>query len=850
MWETGITMIKNNLFLILFLSMSLTSVANRNAKVSKIFVDRHGVMRDVETRQEVSYFGVNYTVPFAHAYRALGHLDVDRKKAIERDVYHMWRLGFNAFRIHVWDVEISDAAGNLLHNDHLDLLDYLVAELKKRGIDIVLTTQTNFGNGYPERNIDTGAYSYDYEKCQIHDTEEAIRIQERYIYQFAIHQNPYTGMSYAADPDIIALEINNEPCHSGEAAAATRYINRMVASARKGGWEKLFFYNVSHNGQIVQGFLDADIQGGTYQWYPVGLVAGFERKGNFLPLVDNYDIPFRNNRNFNKLAKIIYEYDPADNLYSYLHPAMVRTLRKEGFQWITQFSYDPIDMARFNTEYQTHYLNLAYTPQKALSMMIAAEVARTIPRGADFGVYPRDTIFADFRVSYPHNLSEMNSEHKFIYSNNTLTRPLAPDKLLQVAGWGNSPLVRYQGSGAYFLDKVDDDTWRLEVMPDLLLTDDPFKKPSLQREVGAIIYREQPMSIHLPSLGEAYSYRAINSNNQRSGKATDGSMTIYPGTYLLSKNPDNTPTLVDPSFVAPSETEKVFEVVHHPAKNIVKGDSLTIRATMFTKTMPDSLVIYPREVSFWSSHNKVYKMHRTSGYQYEATIATDSTGDEFAYNIVAYTPHGARTFPQNEPGTPLSWDFNSSLYYRTTMVSESSPIILIEPDTKQETEVYTIPGAQKAILQYIHRAPVGHNVYRLDYHPSAGWPVGDAPMVVMKRYVGNMLGWHPTLSHKHSLVVSLEEYKGFGQLELSLISSLGITYSTFVTPKALIEVPVTQLKQSPTLILPAPFPDFLSRRFESTTDIPFRTEDIEFVQITIHGEATPITLEIKGVWLQ
>lgn len=401
-------MLKNNLFLILFLSMSLTSVANRNAKVSKIFVDRHGVMRDVETRQEVSYFGVNYTVPFAHAYRALGHLDVDRKKAIERDVYHMWRLGFNAFRIHVWDVEISDAAGNLLHNDHLDLLDYLIAELKKRDIDIVLTTQTNFGNGYPERNIDTGAYSYDYEKCQIHDTEEAIRIQERYIYQFAIHQNPYTGKSYAADPDIIAVEINNEPCHSDEAAAATRYINRMVASARKGGWEKLFFYNVSHNGQIVQGFLDADIQGGTYQWYPVGLVAGFERKGNFLPLVDNYDIPFRNNRNFNKLAKIIYEYDPADNLYSYLHPAMVRTLRKEGFQWITQFSYDPIDMARFNTEYQTHYLNLAYTPQKALSMMIAAEVARTIPRGADFGVYPRDTIFADFRVSYPHNLSEMN----------------------------------------------------------------------------------------------------------------------------------------------------------------------------------------------------------------------------------------------------------------------------------------------------------------------------------------------------------------------------------------------------------------------------------------------------------
>jgi hypothetical protein len=29
-----------------------------------------------------------------------------------------------------------------------------------------------------------------------------------------------------------------------------------------------------------------------------------------------------------------------------------------------------------------------------------------------------------------------------------------------------------------------------------------------------------------------------------------------------------------------------------------------------------------------------------------------------------------------------------------------------------------------------------------------------------------------------------------------------------------------------------------------------KTEEIEFVQITIDGEAKPITLEIKGIWLQ
>lgn len=48
---------------------------------------------------------------------------------------------------------------------------------------------------------------------------------------------------------------------------------------------------------------------------------------------------------------------------------------RPGFQWITQFAYDPIDLAFANTEYQTHFLNLAYTPGIRLSAMkIAAEL--------------------------------------------------------------------------------------------------------------------------------------------------------------------------------------------------------------------------------------------------------------------------------------------------------------------------------------------------------------------------------------------------------------------------------------------------------------------------------------------
>ncbi|NIS63879.1 MAG: hypothetical protein GTO05_01785, partial [Gemmatimonadales bacterium] len=91
-----------------------------------VTVGDDGVMRWTATGAEVAQFGVNYSAPFAHAYRAFGQLGMDRKQAIDADVLHFARLGLDAYRIHVWDREVSDNEGNLVANDHLDLLDYLL----------------------------------------------------------------------------------------------------------------------------------------------------------------------------------------------------------------------------------------------------------------------------------------------------------------------------------------------------------------------------------------------------------------------------------------------------------------------------------------------------------------------------------------------------------------------------------------------------------------------------------------------------------------------------------------------------------------------------------------------------
>src|SRR5688572_6896977 len=406
------------LFFVTILALSsIKNHAQSQRKSNLLHVDEKGVLRHTHDKKEASFFGVNYTTPFAHAYRAHKALGVDLENAIRQDVYHFARLGFDAFRVHVWDTEISDTAGNLLDNDHLRLFDFLLAELKKRNIKTIITPIAFWGNGYPERDERTPGFARKYGKGGSTVNDTAIKAQENYLQQFFKHVNPYTKLSYQDDPDVIAVEINNEPSHSGPKAGVTSYINRLAAAIKSTGWSKPVFYNISQGPFYADAVAGSVVDGFSFQWYPSGLVSGNTLKGNYLPNVDQYTIPFDTIPAFAKKALMVYEFDAADILDSYMYPVMAKSFRQAGFQWATQFAYDPMAIAHANTEYQTHYLNLAYTPSKAISMLIASKVFHNAPRLKKYGAYPADSVFDSFRVSYKESLSEMNTAQEFYYSN-------------------------------------------------------------------------------------------------------------------------------------------------------------------------------------------------------------------------------------------------------------------------------------------------------------------------------------------------------------------------------------------------------------------------------------------------
>ena len=520
--------------LTLLLSCFIIDIGLMSAQ-DQVVIGDDGIMRWRKDNKEITGFGVNYTVPFAHAYRSGKKLGVNLKEAIDQDVYHFARLGLDLFRVHVWDTEISDTLGNLLDNEHLELFDYLLLKLQERNIRSVITPIAYWGNGWPDRDEPTPGFSHKYGKSACLTDTNAIRAQENYLTQFVSHINRYTGKSYKDDPQILAFEVCNEPHHRGTPEEVTLFVSKMVNAIRSTGTTKPVFYNVTHSVHLADAYFDGGIDGGTFQWYPTGLGFQKELQGNMLPNVDKYEIPFEDVLKENGAARFVYEFDAADMGTSYMYPAMARSFRTAGMQLATHFSYDPIYLAPYNTEYNTHYMNLAYAPQKALSLMICAEVFRTIPLYKDYGVYPDNAKFGPFRVSYEENLAEMLTDEKFIYTNHTSSKIPHPEKLKLIAGYGNSALVNYEGRGAYFLDKFAEGIWRLEVFPDPLWINNLFGRNSLDQKVAVIMPHERrKMKINLPEFEHGYFIESVDWRDSIIYREVrDEAVMLKPGVYLL-----------------------------------------------------------------------------------------------------------------------------------------------------------------------------------------------------------------------------------------------------------------------------------------------------------------------------
>ncbi|MBD1396028.1 cellulase family glycosylhydrolase [Pontibacter sp. JH31] len=846
-----------------FTLLSLLSLAIPvfGQQTNPVYVDKQGVLRWQKGNAEANFFGVNYTVPFAYGYRSHKALGLDVEKAIDQDVYHMARLGFNAFRVHVWDTEISDSLGNLLQNEHLRLFDYLVHQLKQRNIKILITPIAFWGPGYPEPDIDTGSFSSKYGKQKAVTEEAALKAQERYLEQFLKHVNPYTKLTYQDDPDVIAAEVNNEPHHTGPKERATEYINRMVSVMRATGWTKPIFYNISESPAYADAVAKANVDGVSFQWYPTGLVANRTLQGNFLPHVDKYQIPFDTIPQFAGKARMVYEFDAGDIAQPIMYPAMARSFREAGFQWATQFAYDPMATAYANTEYQTHYVNLAYTPSKAISLLIASKAFHKLPRLKQFDAYPADSVFDVFRLSYQEQLSEMNTPAEFYYSNNTRTKPVNASKLRHIAGVGTSQLVQYTGLGAYFLDKLENGVWRLEVMPDAIPVSDPFAKASSRKEVTRIQWRSHAMQIVLSDLGQSFAVDALNEGNRYSTKSKGGSFQIEPGTYLLTKNgskrkdPKGSLAHLQLSeFVAPQPHSSDPYVTHEPIPEVSAGKPFVLKALVTDITPQGKVTLLMNNLSgIW----KTIEMKPLDVYTYQTEVPADIlTPGLVNYRIMVQKGQDDYiTFPGNHKGNPHAWDYYQDNKWQLYVAAENSALEIFNAGKDRNLMVY--PNLWRSDeRQLITAEKPGQLILKLS---NKDLNMNEHVLGWQHYFADKLEGRRSELAEFQKLVLRARtDSKEPIQVKVTLISTEATAYGASITLHNTMQemaIPLSALKPDKFMLLPRPYPGFHPFWFQAAGIGSFRLSQIEKIEVSLgQGIAPehydkPYSFEIESIWL-
>ena len=554
-------------------AMSVYGAANRY-----MFVDGKGVLRyRDDAQEEVALFGVNYYPPFYNDFAALKQRGIDHKEAIRQDLAHFQRLGLTTLRLHCFEREFTDQNGNFIDNEHVELLDYLISECSGRDIYVVLTPIAWWGSNGQSPNCFASHYGTIREMIA---DRKSWGYMANFLEQFGKHVNRYNGKTYAEDPTIPVFELINEPLYEKDFPKEdiTAFVNALVDGLRKSGTAKPIFFSVWQNTQ--EPVSQANIQGVTHGWYPSGLLNKRTLTANYLPKVDRFLKEFYDPVLKGK-ARMIYEFDCADIHQTTMYPAMARSFRNAGAQIATQFQYDVLELASNNQNWQTHYLNLLYTPGKAMAFAIAAEVFRRIPRHFQYGKYPESCTFGNFRLSYEKDLAEMVTETDFLYTNDTETVPPNLQALKRVWGVGSSPLVRYSGTGAYFLDKQDTGDWLLEVYPDALIVKDPYVG-GLQEKVR-LLDNENEMVVKLPDLGNVFAvWREKKDGLAIEDVTTNGKIKLFAGRYRLMRKGMDQPVVFTPNreFVLPPLARDVVQPVFNIAlESFCESDDGIVTAT-------------------------------------------------------------------------------------------------------------------------------------------------------------------------------------------------------------------------------------------------------------------------------
>ena len=204
---------------------TITDVSFLNAEpagVNGYITPKNGHFVESRTGRRIRFLGTNFAANSAFP----SHADAEKVAA------RIAKLGINLVRLHhmdndgwgtgtsLWDTSVKDR--QRIDPAQLDKLDFLVAQLKKRGvysnINLHVSRQFTPADGFPASVSDI---PFSFDKRVDEFDRRMIKLQKDYARALLTHVNPYTHLSYAQDPAVAVVEINNENSLVGDGWAGT-----------------------------------------------------------------------------------------------------------------------------------------------------------------------------------------------------------------------------------------------------------------------------------------------------------------------------------------------------------------------------------------------------------------------------------------------------------------------------------------------------------------------------------------------------------------------------------------------------------------------------------------------------
>ncbi len=833
----------------LLLAFGLMAAVVSSTAEERVYLDDQGVVRWRSDGSEVTLFGANYSLGSASDYRAAGRLGVDRKQLVADDMAHFARMGWDGVRLATWgDWESSDHEGNLIVNDHIDVFDYAVYQAKQRGIHILFNPIHTYSAWWPDADPegDYPGFANHFEKFDLGRLPAAITAQQNFIRQFLNHVNPYTGLAIKDEPQILFIEMINEPWHHpDDFPGSVDYINALVEAVRDTGCRKLTFHNITQDFGIIPATRASRVDGGSVGWYPTGLNLKRQLTNNHLRSVDDYAPLLR--PDVRNMPLVAYEFDSADMDSGYMYPAMARAFRGVGVQFAAMFSYDMLATAPTNGGWQTHWMNLVYSPKKAVSGIIAAEVMRRIPADSRYGDYPQNREFGPFRVSYEEDTSELVTNEVFMHASRTRSAPAHPEKLQRIVGRLDSPLVSYEGSGAYFFDRLSEGIWRLEVYPDAEMIRDPFTLAwDAGKTASRLIERQWPMVVNLPDLADSFVVTPLDSGNTHSAVAIAGAFPIRPGVYLLSRHPevdvDALPERVGHlglrEFVSPKASRVSPTILPRLPQTAPADQPLVLEVDFISESLPGEMVATAVGAN---QAERRFTLKRSHRYTYQATVpaGTLSPGN-WSFG-----------FQGKVDDNLVSLEHDSSSAPSLRMVDRHEPLVLFDAEAADLDLLVYSRGPweiRQQVFPHLAGDDIGGFVVSVPDNPGDLPPDLTAQLAVRDRIHER----RHRLKEVDRIRLELKTSGNALPVSVTLLESDGTAWSArLVVPKGThtLEIPMDELHLDRGVLLPQGYPNTWSYWVNPAADRggkgdEVRLRNVEHLQLSLRptGESS----DVKG----